>query len=95
MAKYRKLPVVIEAMQVPSPMTGKNAILHGTFFAWLHMQAADRRWCVANGQGEIDIETLEGTMRARNGDWVIVGVQGEIYPCKDEIFHATHEPVGE
>ena len=40
------------------------------------------------------IETLEGTMTASPGDWVITGVMGEEYPCKDEIFRKTYEPVG-
>jgi hypothetical protein len=37
------------------------------------------------------IETLEGTMRANDGDWIIRGVAGEYYPCKDSIFRATYE----
>jgi hypothetical protein len=40
----------------------------------------------------LEIETLEGTMRAQPGDWIITGVKGEIYPCKDDIFRATYEP---
>jgi len=39
------------------------------------------------------IDTLEGTMTARRGDWIIKGVVGEIYPCKPDIFAATYEPV--
>ena len=39
------------------------------------------------------IDTLEGTMIASAGDWVIRGVQGEHYPCKPDIFSATYEPV--
>ena len=41
----------------------------------------------------IHIPTLEGTMTARPGDWIIRGVQNELYPCKPEIFEATYEPV--
>jgi hypothetical protein len=44
---------------------------------------------------EIDIETLEGTMHANKGDWIIKGVKGEIYPCKPDIFNMTYEPIGE
>lgn len=40
-----------------------------------------------------EIETLEGRMRANIGDWIITGVAGEHYPCKDKIFRATYEPV--
>ncbi|MCG2963705.1 hypothetical protein KZ308_28620, partial [Escherichia coli] len=38
-----------------------------------------------------DIETLEGTMTAQHGDWIIKGVQGEFYPCKPDIFKQTYE----
>jgi len=41
------------------------------------------------------IPTLEGTLYAKEGDWIIRGVKGEIYPCKDDIFRATYEPVEE
>ena len=40
----------------------------------------------------LKIQTLEGVMVARFGDWIIRGVQGEFYPCKPEIFEATYEP---
>lgn len=39
------------------------------------------------------IDTLEGTMRVGAGDWIITGVAGEVYPCKDSIFQATYEAV--
>lgn len=39
------------------------------------------------------IPTLEGDMICEKGDWIITGVQGEQYPCKDDIFRATYEPV--
>jgi hypothetical protein len=41
----------------------------------------------------LDIETLEGTMHADPGDWIITGVHGEKYPCKPDIFALTYEPV--
>ena len=41
------------------------------------------------------IETLEGDMIARAGDWIIKGIQGELYPCKPDIFEATYERVEE
>ena len=44
---------------------------------------------------EIDIETLEGTMHASVGDWIITGVNGEKYPCKPDIFKKTYEPLEE
>jgi len=39
------------------------------------------------------VHTLEGPLRASDGDWIICGVQGEFYPCKPDIFEATYEPV--
>ena len=44
---------------------------------------------------ELEIETLEGTMHASIGDWIITGVKGEPYPCKPDIFEKTYEPVVE
>lgn len=44
---------------------------------------------------DMDIETLEGTMHANAGDWLIRGIAGEYYPCKDDIFQRTYEPVEE
>ena len=41
---------------------------------------------------EMDIPTLEGTMHADPGDWIITGVKGEQYPCKPDIFAKTYEP---
>ena len=39
------------------------------------------------------IRTLEGTMRANIGDFIIKGIKGEIYPCNDQIFWASYEEV--
>lgn len=44
---------------------------------------------------EIDIETLEGTMHANVGDYIITGVKGERYPCKPDVFEATYEEVND
>lgn len=45
-------------------------------------------------QGYIEIETLEGMMKASFGDYIIKGIKGEFYPCKPDIFIATYEEVG-
>lgn len=42
---------------------------------------------------EFEIKTLEGTMKADIGDWIITGVKGEQYPCKPDIFEATYDLV--
>lgn len=41
------------------------------------------------------IETLEGTMKANVGDWIIIGVTGEKYPCNPVVFDLTYEKVEE
>ena len=43
---------------------------------------------------KMTVETLEGTMTGNPGDWLITGVQGEQYFCRDDIFRATYELVG-
>jgi hypothetical protein len=82
MPKFRKKPVVIEAMQY----TGHNAM---DILAWAKTPEISEDFC-----GGIEIPTLEGTMRADVGDWIICGVKGEFYPCKPDIFAATYEAVG-
>lgn len=59
MGKYRKKPVVVEAVQLSRKVT---------------------------------IHTLEGDMVGNPGDWMITGVNGEQYPCKDDVFQKTYEP---
>lgn len=78
--KYRKKPVVIEAIQ----WTGENCAEIDAFL--------DDTEETTPG-GPIVIETLEGDMTAQVGDWIIRGVQGELYPCKPDIFAATYEAV--
>lgn len=82
MAKYRKKPVTIEAIQ----WTGENA---GEVQAFLH----NGHEFAADGWVKgiyVEIGTLEGLMVASIGDWIIRGVKGEHYPCKPDIFAATY-----
>ena len=84
--KFRKKPVAIEAVQLTRSNGGPVA-----------------KWCGGRNRFEakpsdptdvaewVDIPTLEGTMRANVGDWIIKGVQGEFYPCKPDIFEQTYE----
>ncbi|SFF22986.1 hypothetical protein SAMN04487969_11962 [Paenibacillus algorifonticola] len=83
MGKYRKKPVVIDAFRWTGGLD----------------QSEDPEWIVNRirmGQvsfsnGRMFIKTLEGVMEAQPGDYIIRGVQGEIYPCKPDIFEATYE----
>lgn len=81
MPKYRKKPVVVEA------------------FRWLIDEVPD--WWkglhvqVQTATGVAVIPTLEGKMSAQPGDWIVKGIQEEVYPCKPDIFEATYERVEE
>ena len=79
MAKYRKKPVVIEAVR----WQGDNLS---------EIQAFYKPDDILVGN-QIQITTLEGIMSANIGDFIIKGVKGEFYPCKPDIFEATYEPV--
>ena len=80
-SKYRKKPVVIEAWQNSD---------ENEFPVWVDSANVGRE-----PGGVILINTLEGVMKAMPGDYIIKGIQGEIYPCKSEIFEATYEVVNE
>lgn len=87
--RFRKRPVVIEAIQYRPDIPNCNAV--ATF-----MGMPDGDYCDnedRHDQASWMIDTLEGTMEASPGDWIIRGVQGEFYPCKPDIFDATYEPV--
>ena len=80
--KFRKKPVVIEAMQLSERSIDEIA-------CW----AKITRYECDDGLAQLRIPTLEGMMIASNGDWIIKGVNGEFYPCKPDIFEKTYEPV--
>jgi hypothetical protein len=82
--KYRKKPVVIEAMQ----WTGDNATEIAEF-----TKGSGRYIEIDENAKAIRIETLEGTMSANLNDYIIKGVKGEFYPCKPDIFEETYESV--
>jgi len=87
MQKFRKKPVVIEAIQ----FNGFEDYLQ--IVDW--MQASSSTYEQGYSTPEMWVQTLEGRMSARPGDWIIKGVAGEFYPCKPDIFEATYEPVAE
>jgi hypothetical protein len=81
MAKYRKRPVVVDAFQ----WNGEECPPYG-------------RICVGKDELGVNhynlvIPTLEGTMYATEGDYIIIGVKNEVYPCKVDIFEMTYEIV--
>jgi len=93
--KYRKRPVIVEAIQ----WDGKEE----TYFEIQELLAsvADcvrpitiHMFCSpAISDNYLYIDTLEGTMKANIGDYIIRGIKGEFYPCKPDIFEQTYEEV--
>lgn len=82
--KYRKKPVVIEAVQFTD--TGESIL------ELLELGLDPVRVDYTDLDNPVlKIETLEGLMIATEGDYIIKGVQGEFYPCKPEIFEETYE----
>ena len=79
--KYRKKPIVIEAMQ-----------WHGDNFQELEEFGSERH-IISNPDGTLTIGTLEGNHLAQKGDWIIKGIKGEVYPCKNDVFEMTYEEV--
>lgn len=95
MPKYRKKPVVIEAITfeelVAHGMANGANIVNGEPWSF---QYQGRPITHENTDCYL-IPTLEGTMKMTRGDMLITGVKGEIYPCRGDIFTATYEPVNE
>lgn len=88
MGKYRKKPIIIEAFELKG---------YGDIPEWVEEAAKLGKIIQVNigpSDGiELSVQTLEGTMIARKGDYIIRGIEGEIYPCKREIFKKTYEEV--
>jgi hypothetical protein len=102
MTKYRKKPVVIEAVkwdglnivEVYNFLEDKNEISPA------YVSASGKNFYIKfdNGtcrQGSLMIETLEGDMKANVGDYIIKGVNGEFYPCKPDVFFKSYKKVEE
>jgi hypothetical protein len=90
MAKFRKKPVVIEAIQFTTNNEPDNANME-MIVNWIDENDPTSN-AYHNGT-DIFIDTLEGEMRASVGDYIIKGVNGEFYPCKPDIFEKTYEKV--
>lgn len=80
MAKYRKKPIIVEAQQ---------------WYFDVRIKGVTRE--IDNTreypQERFFIDTLEGKMEVKPGDWIITGIKGEKYPCKPDIFKITYEKV--
>ena len=96
--KYRKKPVVIEAFQYDGDLKGSD----GKYYVpeWMVKAIEDgTAYYASENPGEppteLYIATLEGHHHASVGDYVIRGMNGELYPCKPDIFEKTYEEVKE
>lgn len=95
MGKFRKKPVVIEAISfvelVKYGLENGTSAVNGIPWSFNyngHQITHENDECYL-------IPTLEGTMKMTPNDMLITGVQGEIYPCKKDIFEATYEDVAD
>lgn len=87
MARYRKKPVEIQAVQFTG--TGESCAEVTEFLGGSH--SGNQRWNSTTNTGGV-ILTLEGEMAFMPGDWIIKGIANEYYPCRNDIFLATYEP---
>lgn len=98
--KFRKKPVIIEAFQ----MTPAHRQDNSEWPEWMHKAWQKERSeegslhpasVESDGTDQLEIKTLEGNHLVGWGDYIIQGVNGEIYPCKPDIFDKTYEAVSE
>lgn len=97
--RFRKKPIVIEAVQLRWDNWNEMC----EFANVGSLKSGRPTGCYVDKRGEavadttdtigLLIPTLEGVMLARQDDWVIKGVNGELYPCKPDIFEKTYEPL--
>jgi hypothetical protein len=83
--RFRKKPVTVDAMHWDGYPVTATVIID-----WMLANGGTARY--HDGPSALSIDTLEGTMTAVPGDWVIRGVAGEFYPCREDVFAETYEP---
>jgi hypothetical protein len=84
--KFRKKPVVVDAVQFLSTKQSMDEVINLIGHKWDPGEM---------GSESFYINTLEGKMRCSKNDWIIRGVNGEFYPCKPDIFKKTYEKIDE
>lgn len=95
MKKYRKKPVVIEAWQLTKQKAldcflRRDKAPYGLYISGEYNEVSQEVY-----DAYVCIDTLEGKRKASLGDYIIKGVQGELYPCKPDIFEQTYEEVND
>lgn len=88
MAKFRKIPIIVEALQVEFPVDSSEDLPE-----WFHRGISEGK--VKFHNTGYNIQTLEGVMFAPNGNWIVQGITGELYSVEPNIFKQTFEPVEE
>ena len=88
--KFRKKPVVIEAVQYTRRF-GWPEWFHDAVSSNVVTTHGTGKYSLPTDECYCTIKTLEGVMRGNEGDWIIKGVSGELYPCKPDIFDMTYE----
>lgn len=91
--KFRKKPVVIEAIQYKGTKPSVSEVFNFVSGNWTGNSAMWERFSDHVIKNGLSIDTLEGTMLASVNDWIIKGVNGEFYPCKPDIFEKTYEAI--
>lgn len=95
--KYRKKPVVIEAFQYDGDLKGKDGNYYVPDWAVKAFEDGVLHYRLPisplHPPCELYVKPLEGDMHVSVGDYVICGVNGELYPCKPDIFEKTYEAV--
>lgn len=93
MPKYRNKPVVVEAVRWTGSNLEEIRNFVGSDLIEECVELFDIKRTLKEMLVDIAIDTLEGTMRVDYGDYIIKGVNNELYPCKPDIFLATYEEV--
>ena len=95
--KFRKKPVEVEAFKYDGDLINRNGKWYVPDWAKNAFENNilyyDNKLSSEEPPIELYIKTLEGQMHVSVGDWIIKGVNGELYPCKPDIFEKTYEPV--
>ena len=88
--KFRKKPVIIEAVQFDGLNLEEIKLFVGDNLIY---DIIDTAWQAGKGRPHIlmKIKTLEGDMNVSEMDYIIKGVNGEFYPCKPDIFNKTYD----
>lgn len=91
MAKFRKKPVTIEAIQWLGERTGENGV---TFLKWLRSLEGEHE-VLFGDNGKLRLKTPKGIRVAHKNDFIVCSVDGELYSYKPDVFELTYEPIEE